>query len=157
MAIIGYYFFQTEGQGNLKVGESLTVANYTFTYRGLTPEQGPNYVEDVATMDIQRNGRATGQMFPKRVVYNKQPDQPITEVGLRPGPVEDVYVVLAGFDDTGQAASFKIFVNPMMSWMWVGGLVMIFGTLLALWPRRTAAPVEARVRVPSGAQPAGGN
>jgi cytochrome c-type biogenesis protein CcmF len=157
LAIIGNEFYQTEGQANLKIGESLTVANYTLTYQGLKGEPGPNYTEYVGTIDVARNGRAAGQMFPKKVVYNKNPDQPMTEVGLRPGPAEDVYIVLAGFDGNGETASFKVFINPLMSWMWAGALVLILGTLVALWPRRATVPVEARVRVPGGAQPAGGN
>lgn len=77
----------------------------------------------------------------------------MSEVGLRPGLLEDVYVVLAGWEDGGQTASFKVFVNPLMSWMWIGGLVMMLGVLVSAWPRRTAAAAEATRRVPGGAQP----
>ena len=77
----------------------------------------------------------------------------MSEVGLRPGLIEDVYVVLAGWDSGGETASFKVFVNPLMSWMWVGGLVMMLGVLISAWPRRQAVAFEATRRVPEGAQP----
>ena len=146
-----------EMQANLKVGESVTVANYTLTYTGLDAEQGPNYTEFLASMDLTRNGSVIGQILPRKTIYNKNQEQPMTEVGLRPGPVEDVYVVLAGFDNFGAAdetASFKVYVNPLMSWMWLGGVVMILGVLLSSWPRRSPATVEAAHRVPGGTQPA---
>ena len=156
LGIIGNEFYQSEGQANLKVGESVTVANYTLTYTGLEAKQGPNYTEFLAPMELSRNGSVIGQILPRKTIYNKNQEQPMTEVGLRPGPVEDVYVVLAGFDNFGTAdetASFKVYVNPLMSWMWLGGLVMILGVLLSSWPRRSPAAVEAAHRVPSGTQP----
>jgi cytochrome c-type biogenesis protein CcmF len=157
LAIVGNEFYQSEGQANLKTGESITVANYTLTYRALRSEPGPNYVDYVASMDMTRNGQEAGQIFPKKVVYNKNQDQPMTEVGLRPGVIEDVYVVLAGFDGMGTTASFKVFINPLMTWMWAGGLVLILGVMVSMWPRRRSVPVEVRARVPGGVQPAGGD
>jgi cytochrome c-type biogenesis protein CcmF len=152
LGIIGNEFYQSEGQANLKPGESITVANYTLTYRALEEQQGPNYVEYTAPMTLARNGRPIGEILPKKNIYFKNQEQPMTEVGLRPGPVEDVYVVLAGFDNGGATASFKVYINPLMSWMWIGGLVVVAGVLVSAWPRKAPGTVEARVRVPEGAQ-----
>jgi cytochrome c-type biogenesis protein CcmF len=154
LGIIGNEFYQSEGQANLKPGESITVANFTLTYRNLEAVAGPNYTEYVAPMDLARAGRPAGSIVPKKVIYNKNQEQPMTEVGLRPGPVEDVYVVLAGFDNMGATASFKVYVNPLMSWMWIGGVVIALGVLVSAWPRKAPAAAEARARVPEGAQPA---
>jgi cytochrome c-type biogenesis protein CcmF len=151
LGIIGNEFFQTEGQANLAAGESMTVGNYTLTYQKLEPVQGPNYTEFTAYLDVQRNGKPFGEIVPKKHIYNKNQEQPMTEVGLRPGVTEDVYVVLAGFDGMGETASFKVFINPLMSWMWAGGLVIILGVLVAAWPRRVAQTAEAARQVPSGA------
>jgi cytochrome c-type biogenesis protein CcmF len=154
LGIIGNEFYQSQGQANLKKGESITVANYTLTYRTLQELQGPNYIEYSAPMSLARNGRQIGEILPRKSIYFKSQEQPMTEVGLRPGPVEDVYVVLAGFDDGGATASFKVYINPLMSWMWIGGLVVIVGVLVSAWPRRMAGTVEAAARVPGGAQAA---
>lgn len=154
LGIIGNEFYQSEGQANLRPGESITVANYTLTYRGLTTSPGPNYIEYTAPMDLARNGRPIGQIAPKKHLYFKNQEQPMTEVGLRPGPAEDVYVVLAGFEEGGATASFKVYVNPLMSWMWVGGLVIVLGVLVAAWPRRSPAEAAARVPVPGQARAA---
>jgi cytochrome c-type biogenesis protein CcmF len=95
-----------------------------------------------------------GEVLPKKHIYDKNPEQPMSEVGLRAGVVEDVYAVLAGWDNSGETASFKLFVNPLMSWMWVGGIVMMIGVLISAWPRRVATTAEATRRVPEGAQTA---
>ena len=153
LGIIGNTFYQQEGQANLRRGESVTVSNYTLTYREMDADKGPNYTEFTAAMDLAKNGRPAGQILARKNIYDKNAEQPMTEVGLRVGPVEDVYVVLAGFDNMGETAAFKVFINPLMSWMWLGGLVMILGVLIAAWPRRTPASSEARARVPEAAQP----
>ena len=154
LGIIGNTFYQQEGQANLAVGESVTVANYTLTYSKMDPSQGPNYTEFAAEMDLAKNGRPNGQIVATKKIYDKNAEQPMTEVGLRTGPIEDVYVVLAGFDNMGETAAFKVYINPLMSWMWIGGLVMILGVMISAWPRRSPATAEARVRVPGAAQPA---
>jgi cytochrome c-type biogenesis protein CcmF len=154
LGIIGNEFYQSEGQANLRPGESITVANYTLTYRGLNATQGPNYTEFTAPMTLARAGRPAGEIAPKKHIYNKNQDQPMTEVGLRAGLVEDVYAVLAGFEGGGVTASFKVYVNPLMSWMWVGGLVLILGVLVSAWPRRSPTAADARAPAPVEAQPA---
>jgi cytochrome c-type biogenesis protein CcmF len=45
----------------------------------------------------------------------------------------DFYVLLVGWDDSGKSATFKIYVNSMINWVWLGGIVMIFGTVIATW------------------------
>jgi cytochrome c-type biogenesis protein CcmF len=154
LGIIGNEFFQSEGQANLARGESISVADYTLTYEQLDVAEGPNYTEFTAVMPLEKNGRARGEVVPKKLIYNKNQEQPMTEVGLRPGFLEDVYVVLAGFDNMGQTASFKVYVNPLMSWMWVGGVIIILGVLVSTWPRRASSMAEASARVPGAAQPA---
>ncbi len=153
LSIIGNEFYRSEGEANLRPGEAITVANYTLTYNLLDATRGPNYTEFTSPMAISRDGRDLGTITPKKLVYNKNQEQPMSEVGLRPGLIEDVYVVLAGWDNGGETASFKVFVNPLMSWMWVGGLVMMLGVLISAWPRRQIVAAEAPRRVPEGTQP----
>ncbi|MCX7670505.1 MAG: heme lyase CcmF/NrfE family subunit, partial [Anaerolineae bacterium] len=154
LGIIGNEFFQSESEANLKPGQTISVANYVLTYRGLESTRGPNYTEYTARMEIQRGGRPAGQAFPKKHLYDKNPEQPMTEVGLKPGLLEDVYVVLAGFEGGGATASFKVYINPLMSWMWLGELFLVLGVLIGIWPRRAAAVVAAHAPAPGAAQPA---
>ena len=62
---------------------------------------------------------------------------------------EDLYVVLAGLEDEGNLAVFQVFVNPLVNWIWLGGALMILGTVVAVWPssaERRAAKARARAR-----------
>jgi cytochrome c-type biogenesis protein CcmF len=154
LGIIGHEFYQSEQDANLAVGQSVKIANYEITYAGLSFDRGPNYDKAVADMRIVRNGRPLPALEATKLFYDKNPEQPMTEVGLRPGPIEDVYVVLAGYDSRGATASFKMYINPLMSWMWIGGVVMILGVLVSAWPRRSLQMAEAAQRAPAGAQPA---
>jgi cytochrome c-type biogenesis protein CcmF len=147
LGIIGSTFFQAEGQGNLAIGETISLRHYTLVYRGLRQMEADTHTVVAARLDVLQGGRAIGTVEPHRNLYHKAPDQPTSEVGILVRPLEDVYVVLAGWEDGGRVASFKVYINPLISWLWLGGLVLMMGTLISLWPY---APEGRRVaRTPS--------
>ena len=86
-------------------------------------------------------------MYPAKLFY-KKPQQPATQVAIRSTPLYDLYVVLAGIDDQSGMATFQVFLTPLVFWLWAGGLVMVFGTVIAMWPnvRERAAIAEALSR-----------
>jgi cytochrome c-type biogenesis protein CcmF len=49
--------------------------------------------------------------------------------------MEDLYIILAGFESS-KIATFRVFINPLVSWMWLGGFIMVMGTVIAIWPER---------------------
>ena len=151
LGILGNSFFQLETQGTLKPGESLTIKNYVVTYNGLRQIQQLTHTEVFAPLQVTRNGQPIGVVQPRKNLYFKTPDQPTSEVGLRIFPTEDLYAVLAGWDSNGDTASFKLFVNPLMVFLWIGGLVLALGTLVALWPHTIA--VRSAAVAPAAAQP----
>ena len=150
IAIIGANAYQSEGQANLAKGESMRVQDYELTYTGITQSNTAAYQTVEATMTVSRNGKPAGTITPAMNFYNSAAgrDQPTNEIAIRMGPSQDLYVVLAGWEGTGESASFKVYVNPMMSWMWIGGLVMILGTLAAVWPHHKETE-PARAAVPT--------
>jgi len=113
----------------------------------------PTHTEVLAPLMVTRDGKDIGVVQPQKNLYFKTPDQPTSEVGLRIFPAEDLYAVLAGWEGNGESASFKIFVNPLMIFLWMGGLVLALGTLTSLWPHTQA--VRASAPVPSNVQPKG--
>ena len=66
---------------------------------------------------------------PDRASYAGLGGQSLTHVAISSTPIADVYVVLAGIDDNG-SASFRIFVNPLVAWIWSGGAIIILGVIL---------------------------
>src|SRR5262249_39416489 len=115
----------------------------------LTSAIQPTYEGVIATLQVSRHGRRLTTLYPEKRLYFAQ-NQPTTEVALRTSLFDDLYVILAGFDSSG-VATFKVFVNPLLLWLWIGGLVMVMGTIIALWPERSAArPRRRRGPVPVG-------
>src|SRR5262249_13513015 len=85
------------------------------------------------------NGRAHGVLRPAKKFY-PQEQTPIAAVDYQLGFIEDVYLVLGDFARDGSHATIKVQINRMVSWLWIGGLVLTLGSALAILPdgRRTA-------------------
>jgi cytochrome c-type biogenesis protein CcmF len=141
--------FDTEVRQSLVPGESVTVRSafghdYTLTYEGISTQQGQNMWQWIALMSVHRDGRYLGPLTTERRFY-EAPPQPMTEVGIRSTLFEDLYVILATLDDRVgignepdfQRATFQVMVNPLVPWIWYGGLVIAIGTLIGLWPGGT--------------------
>jgi cytochrome c-type biogenesis protein CcmF len=139
IGIAASHFWQQEKDVTLVPGQQVTVAGYTLTYTGSQQRILPDHTEIVGAM---RFGDQTLQ--PARATYAGLGGQALTRVAISTTPIADVYVVLAGVD-AGGAASFQVFVNPLVSWIWAGGAIIILGVLLGnLRERRTAVAPVAR-------------
>jgi cytochrome c-type biogenesis protein CcmF len=96
----------------------------------------------VATVSVSRNGTPIGVMTTEKRQYITT-QQPVTEVGVRSTAMEDLYLILASVenmqgllanDPGAERITLQILVNPLVGWIWFGGLVMSVGALIALWP-----------------------
>lgn len=152
IGIIGMEFYQVETQQNVAKGASFTIASpfagtYELAYQGLTPAQGSPGIEVTeAILQVKRDGRPVGEIRPRREFFISQ-QQPMTISDIHQSGMNDLYVIIAGWEGDGETATFKAYINPLVNWLWLGGFVFVLGTLVALWP----AP-EHRL-----AQPASGN
>lgn len=140
--VIGSSFFNLEQGMTLANGESADVGRYTLTYTGLTMDAQPDREVVSAGLQVARNGRAWTEMEPGKRFLEGFEDQPVSDIGIRYGLVEDLYIVLTGWD--AQSATFFVFVNPLVSWIWIGGFVLVLGGLIAWWPERAPERVTAR-------------
>ena len=141
------HFWQQEKDVTLQPGQQVAVAGYTLTYVGTAHTELADHSELVAAM------RLGGQTLePARATYAGLGGQSLTHVAISSSPIADVYVVLAGTNADG-SASFRVFVNPLVSWIWAGGTIIILGVLLGNAGVRRAViePVAARVPSPVGA------
>jgi cytochrome c-type biogenesis protein CcmF len=141
--IAASHFWQQERDVTLAPGQQVTVAGYTLTYTGSEQHQLADHSELVGLM---RFGDATLQ--PALATYTGLGGQSLTRVAINTTPVVDIYVVLAGTNNDGSAA-FRVFVNPLVSWIWAGGAIIIFGVLLGNLGERAPAVEAVRRRVPA--------
>ena len=149
VAIIGNEFYQSTTHVTLASGGSVELSGYTLTYTALESERKSNHTEVRASLQVtdSATGRFLSVIVPRRNIYDKTPDQPTSEVGLRMTPAEDVYVILNGWESDGNSATFTVYVNPLTMWMWVGGLFVVLGTAVSVWPH--PRPAGATRAVPS--------
>ena len=135
LGIIGINMFQTQTQATLALGQSMQLDGYTLAYRKLDTTDttdGRNLAQ--AELDISYNGAPVGQLFPTRDYYYAI-EQDMTLPAIRSTLKDDLYVVLADWQDIStQSATFKVYHNPLVAWLWIGGAVLILGTLMAAWP-----------------------
>jgi cytochrome c-type biogenesis protein CcmF len=127
--------FKTQAKGLMREGDLLRVRNYLLRCDGLVSGDTPNYEYTRALITVTKDGHAFTSMHPEKRFY-KASQQPTSYVSIHPTLSEDLYVVLSGLDqDTGKAV-IEVFVNPLVMWVWIGGVVVFLGTLLALVPSR---------------------
>jgi cytochrome c-type biogenesis protein CcmF len=134
VGITGSAAYQVEQDVVLQPGESTTVDTFTLRYDDLSHTVYPTHESFAATLSVTRNGQSLTTLYPEKRLYFAQ-NQPTTEVALRTSLFEDLYVILAGFE-ASKIATFKVFINPLVAWLWMGGLIMVLGTVIAIWPER---------------------
>jgi cytochrome c-type biogenesis protein CcmF len=125
--------FQVEREGMLQKGESLAAGRYQVRFDRLSGSEGPTHVKVQGIFTIFNDRHEVGRMTPALRFYPTQ-QEPIAEVDYWVGFKEDLYLILGSFDREGGWAVIKVMVNPLVSWIWIGGAIMALGTLLALLP-----------------------
>jgi len=140
LGVLGTPLNQT-AEKEMSFGDQLKIGPYNLISRSYTQTENPNYSADIAILDVYKNGRQIDTLYPESRFYTAtQQQQHIPTV--RSTLKEDLYVVYEGQNpDTGHPI-IKAHLNPLVSWLWIGVLVMMFGTVVALIPN--AAPVPAR-------------
>ncbi|MDQ3138114.1 MAG: heme lyase CcmF/NrfE family subunit [Gemmatimonadota bacterium] len=145
--------FKVEREATLKPGESVELRSpfghtYTFTHVGISQYEALNRVVSAATVQVAIDGRADGLLTSEKrqhIDSFKRPTfEPSTEVGIRSGLREDLYLVFAGAVDGTEEAVYRFNVNPLVWWVWFGGFVLAFGGLVTMWPGGGPALVPAR-------------
>ena len=133
MGVIGDAYFKQETQGTISRGESLSVGGYQLEFKELLGYPGSDGREIVeAVTSLSQDGQIIRELSPRRDYFIVQ-EQPVSVPGVYSTSGMDFYVLLVGWDNLGTSATFKIYVNPLINWVWVGGIVMILGTIIATW------------------------
>lgn len=147
IGIAGSSFFKIEEQITVEQGQTFEVGRYTLEYAGIEPYDDSHYSSQIAQVKVLVDGEQIDTVLPEKRFYKKQ-EQPTTEVSIRPTLLEDLYVVLGSYDPPSGLATFQVFVNPLLSWIWVGGIVLIIGTCIVMAPNPAERQVLALARPP---------
>ena len=140
VGVTGSQTWSVHTETTLKRGEQAELGGYRIRFEGLRESQESNHGKVTGTFTVL-NGRGAGTVLEPAKKFYPQQQSPIAYVDYRLGFIDDVYLVLGDFARDGTSATVKFQVNRMVSWIWLGGVVLTLGTLLAVLPepRRKAA------------------
>ncbi len=154
---IGKGYYGIDVLKNVKLNESFSAGNYTFTYRGISPVpcafNDCQSVQAAVLVTNSKDGSVVGGVYPHRDSYPVQ-QYTATIADITGSFNEEVYVILGGWENAGASATFQVYINPMINWIWLGGVILILGFFVAFWnlepigEARTAMKVKT-VGVPS--------
>ena len=135
VAITASSAFARQTEIVLARGQQAVFAGYGLRYEDSRVLPQPQRLVRVFDVAVTRDGRSMGRVTPSLNFYPASSD-PIGTPSIRYGVLRDFYSSVIGFQGEGDEATFRFFINPGVTWLWVGGAIMALGGLLAAWPRR---------------------
>jgi cytochrome c-type biogenesis protein CcmF len=150
LGIIGIEIFQTETQATVPQGGQISLGPYSVKFDSLAvfdTIDGRNVAR--AVVSVYKDGKFVGELYPRRDYYNEA-QQSMTIAGIRSTMENDLYIILVDWQPLSTTgATFKVYDNPLVNWLWLGGLVFILGAVVAAWPDREPEKVVIRKAVPA--------
>jgi len=160
IGIAGGAFKQTHEQ-EMAFGDEVHIGPYRIVCESYTQDSKPEYDTDYALLDVYKGKKYVTQLTPELRVYFPTTDHPqnSTMVALHSTALADLYVVFEGRNPETNRPIIKTFLNPLMTWVWIGVLIVVLGTLFALVPSTTPRRREegAAVRIPATIAEAAGD
>jgi cytochrome c-type biogenesis protein CcmF len=141
--------FRQEEQALMKPGQELKVGHFSIRHDALRVTEDAQKQMITGHVTVFEDGKVVDALEPARWFFRKREQEPTTEVAIRRGLAEDLYIVLAGYDAAAQSATYTVTINPLVNWIWLGFGIMALGTIIALLP--DSAFAFAAARVPAGA------
>jgi cytochrome c-type biogenesis protein CcmF len=148
LGILGSSLYKTEADHRVSPGESFKAGRYTILYKGLQIDRLPDYLTLKGVVEVSEGEKKIGYMFPERRFYFHW-EQPSAEPAVYPTLRDDLYMILSdpsvGKENLGriktgfyedQWASFKVAIEPLINWIWIGCTIAVIGGTWALLPRR---------------------
>jgi cytochrome c-type biogenesis protein CcmF len=146
--------FKSDTEVTLRPGQTTEVRSpyghvYRFMHQGVSQYDQLNRIVLAATLDVYKDGKYLGVMKSEKRQHMDsmgQPSfEPSTEVAIRSDVREDLYIIFAGSVEGTEEAVYRITINPLVWWVWYGGMVLALGGLISMWPAgRAPAPVKRR-------------
>ena len=149
--------FNQQHEQEMGYGDSMKMGPYTLVCQSYTQDSNANFDTDYALLDVTKNGKKITQMAPEKRFYHAS-QTASTMVALHSTAQADLYVIFEGRNPDSGRPIIKVFLNPLIAWIWIGVVIVVAGTLFALVPsvvaRRREAAVTAAVTaaVPLGAE-----
>src|SRR6267378_4512019 len=132
--------FNQDKKMDMAPGSVMGIGPYTLHLQNFDSDQQANYSSERATIDVDKGGKSVMMLYPQRRFYPSN-EESGTMVAISSTLKEDLYVVYAGRSPDSNLPVIHAYLNPLVKWIWLGGLVVVLGTILALLPNRQAVMV----------------
>lgn len=140
--VIGISFtsvYSIERDVRLAPEETLDLFGYVFQFHGVTASEGPNYRAEQGHLSVSHNGEIVAELAPQKRVYRVQ-TMPMTEAAIDAGVFRDLFVALGEPLGEQGAWSLRVYYKAFIRWIWLGGVLMALGGMLAACDRRYRLP-----------------
>jgi cytochrome c-type biogenesis protein CcmF len=128
--------FNTEAQKAMNIGDSLTLGPYTLVLQSADTKAEKNYTAQRMIVEVLKGNKQIMMLYPEKRQFQGTEQAAGTMVAIYSTLREDLYVVYAGMDPEANVPVIHAFLNPLVKWIWLGGVWVVMGTLLALMPNR---------------------
>lgn len=128
--------FYRETTRRLSTGQEFQMGDYSLKVAGYRTGQTPNYDYERVVLDVYKDNEAVDTLKPERRIFKTGSRQLTSTVALHSTLREDLYVVFAGMISDGMIFEIRANLNPLVSWIWFGALVMLLGTVVTLLPNK---------------------
>ena len=135
IGVIGSHFFQSQQDAVLKPGQQISLAGYQLVYFGNVDLKYPGVEIITAQLQVWHDGQLQQYIYPGRDFYPNFGNQPASIISITTHNLTDLYVFLADWNGPSQA-TIRVFVNPLVPLVWLGGLLMLLGGITCWWPER---------------------
>jgi cytochrome c-type biogenesis protein CcmF len=130
--------FNRNVESEMALHDKMVIGPYTLEQVGASEDSNANYNSEYALLDVSKDGKKLFQMTPEKRIYLAS-EQPQTMVAIHSVPEWDLYVVYEGTNPSTSQPIIKAFLNPLVSWIWAGVVLMVLGTIVALLPSQKPA------------------
>jgi cytochrome c-type biogenesis protein CcmF len=138
--------FNQAREMEMATGSSIDIGPYHLVSTGMTQDSKPEYDTSYSVLNVYRNGKYVTQLSPEKRVYAPGTDheQPATMVAIHSTAQADLYTVFEGTNPDSGLPIIKVFLNPLIAWIWIGVAIVVAGTFIALVPNLVRTPVRQR-------------
>jgi cytochrome c-type biogenesis protein CcmF len=143
LGIAGSMAYSVEREATMNLKEHLNIGRYLIQFEGLKGTQQPTHFRVEGWFRIFYRGEEWGVLAPALKFFPNQ-QSPVGRAVHQSTVSEDLYLILSGFSELDKnQATLKVLVRPLIVWIWIGGLVIVLGTLLAILPLGKTSREEA--------------
>jgi len=146
--------FNRDVQKEMQLGSTLQIGRYNLLLQSFDTKPEKNYTSERMIVEVMRDNKPLMMLYPERRFFQSN-EQSGTMVAIYSTLRDDLYVVYAGQSPESQVPVIHAYLNPLVKWIWLGGVIVVLGTIVTLLPNRRAVLAFSSVQEPAVAAPLG--